>query len=54
MEKFQKPEREREGEKENTFLALMTGKGITHLKIQQSLFDSWPQFSGDTSIITFV
>lgn len=45
-----KNQREREGEKENTFLILMTWKWITHFKIQQSLFDSWLQFSGNTSI----
>lgn len=28
----------------------MTWKWITHFKIQQSLFDSWLQFSGNTSI----
>lgn len=47
-EKAQKPEREEE--KENSFLVLMTWKWITRFKIQQSLFDSWLQFSGNTSI----
>lgn len=47
-EKAQKPEREEE--KENVFLVLMTWKWITRFNIQQSLSDSWLQFSGNTSI----